>query len=353
MRAGLAALAAAVLAVLATPAQAADPVGPEACLADELNQRRAGSLAWSGVVRDELRSHAAAMAGAGRVSHAAMSYRVSALPDGWEGYGETASVEALHARDEAGVRDWCRRAVEALWRSDPHRKVLADPAYDFVSVGIHWDGERIWIAIGAFAHSSHTPPPPKWPTSYSSGLVGPWRGTFADDDRSLFEPAIEALARHRLTEGCNPPLNTRFCPDQALTRGQLAAFLTRAFRWPLPSTQRFTDTVASPFRAEIEAMAAAGVTEGCNPPRNDRFCPDRTVTRGEMATFLVRALSLGAAPVSPFVDTAHSVHRRNIDSLAAAGITAGCNRAGDRFCPDAPVTRAQLAAFFQRAGMSD
>ena len=36
-------------------------------------------------------------------------------------------------------------------------------------------------------------------------------------------------------------------------------------------------------------LANAGVTRGCNPPRNDRFCPDDYVTRGQMAAFLVRA----------------------------------------------------------------
>jgi hypothetical protein len=40
----------------------------------------------------------------------------------------------------------------------------------------------------------------------------------------------------------------------------------------------------------IESLAAAGITQGCNPPLNDRFCPDKSVTRGQMAAFLARAL---------------------------------------------------------------
>ena len=39
-----------------------------------------------------------------------------------------------------------------------------------------------------------------------------------------------------------------------------------------------------------EALAAAGVTRGCNPPVNDRFCPADLVTRGQMAAFLYRTL---------------------------------------------------------------
>ena len=53
-------------------------------------------------------------------------------------------------------------------------------------------------------------------------------GTFFDDDDSVFQTAIEALAASGITEGCNPPANDRFCPDDPVTRGQMAAFLRRA-----------------------------------------------------------------------------------------------------------------------------
>jgi hypothetical protein len=45
------------------------------------------------------------------------------------------------------------------------------------------------------------------------------------------------------------------------------------------------------FAADIAALAQAGITRGCNPPTNDRYCPDDNVTRGQMAAFLTRALS--------------------------------------------------------------
>jgi hypothetical protein len=38
-------------------------------------------------------------------------------------------------------------------------------------------------------------------------------------------------------------------------------------------------------------MGTAGVTQGCNPPANDRFCPDDFVTRAQMAAFFKRAFS--------------------------------------------------------------
>ncbi|RLE26461.1 MAG: hypothetical protein DRJ50_00860 [Actinobacteria bacterium] len=54
-------------------------------------------------------------------------------------------------------------------------------------------------------------------------------GTFTDDDTSIFEADIEWLASEGITRGCNPPTNDRFCPDNNVTRGQMAAFLVRAF----------------------------------------------------------------------------------------------------------------------------
>src|SRR5690606_40769712 len=78
---------------------------------------------------------------------------------------------------------------------------------------------------------------------------------------------------------------------------------------------------------------------------------DDPVTRGQMAAFLVRALGLPPAPPGTFTDTTGTVFARDIDSLALSGITRGCNPpANDRFCPDDPVTRRQMAAFLRRAG---
>ena len=75
-----------------------------------------------------------------------------------------------------------------------------------------------------------------------------------------------------------------------VTRGQMAAFLTRALGLTERLDNPFVDDDDSIFEADIERLAAAGITKGCNPPTNDRFCPDGTVTRGQMAAFLVRAL---------------------------------------------------------------
>jgi hypothetical protein len=120
--------------------------------------------------------------------------------------------------------------------------------------------------------------------------AGVFTPPFRDDDTSVFVADIEWLADAGITKGCNPPVNDRFCPDQAVTRGQMAAFLDRALELPQPTGGDIVDDDGSVFEADIEGLAAAGVTRGCNPPVNDRFCPTETVTRAQMAAFLHRAL---------------------------------------------------------------
>ncbi len=177
-------------------------------------------------------------------------------------------------------------------------------------------------------------------------------GTFVDDNTSVFQGAIEWLAVERISEGCNPPSNDRFCPVDPVTRGQMSALLARALSLP-PSIglDRFRDDDGHVFENAIEKLAAAEITLGCNPPANDRFCPDRLVTRGEMAAFLARAFDLpGYDGPERFRDDDGHVFESAIERLARAGITLGCNPpANDLFCPDDHVTRGQMAAFLKRA----
>jgi hypothetical protein len=73
----------------------------------------------------------------------------------------------------------------------------------------------------------------------------------------------------------------------------MAAFLARALDLTDDGGgNTFTDDDGSVFEADIAKLAAAGITKGCNPPTNDRFCPESNVTRGQMAAFLRRAAAL-------------------------------------------------------------
>jgi hypothetical protein len=109
---------------------------------------------------------------------------------------------------------------------------------------------------------------------------------------STFYEDILWLAGEGITRGCNPPANDRFCPDDFVTRGQMAAFLHRGLDDFLTPTEmvEFIDDDGNTFETDIEWLGGTGVTRGCNPPTNDRFCPDDFVTRGQMAAFLHRAL---------------------------------------------------------------
>ena len=123
-------------------------------------------------------------------------------------------------------------------------------------------------------------------------------GTFNDDDGNIHEGNIEAIAAADITRGCNPPDNTQFCPDDSVTRGQMAAFLVRAMGYTDDGGgDHFSDDDSSVFEGDIDRLATAGVTLGCNPPDNTRFCPDEPVSRAQMASFLARAL--GLAPITP------------------------------------------------------
>ena len=179
-------------------------------------------------------------------------------------------------------------------------------------------------------------------------------GSFSDDDGSVHEANIEAIAAAGITRGCNPPANDRFCPDDPVTRGQMAAFLHRALGGVLTPgpTPEYTDDNNSVFESDIEWLGAAGVARGCNPPSNTEFCPDDPVTRGQMAAFLHRALDLPTSRLT-FTDTAGHVFAADISALAGAAITLGCNPPDNsRFCPDALLTRAEMATFLHRAGLA-
>ena len=109
---------------------------------------------------------------------------------------------------------------------------------------------------------------------------------FTDDDGSVFEADIEILQGHGISNGCSV---TEFCPEESLTRGEMAAFLVRAFKLPASTQDPFSDDDGTVFESDVAALGTSGVTSGC---ATRLYCPDRAVTRGEMAAFLIRALAL-------------------------------------------------------------
>ena len=164
------------------------------------------------------------------------------------------------------------------------------------------------------------------------------------------EPAINALAEMGVFEGteCGDGL---FCPGDPIERWVMAVWLIRVLGGDITAsgTSRFADVDATEWWSRYaEELADREITTGCETGPL-RYCPDNPVTRAQMATFLVRAFSLEAAGPAGFADTAGDTHEANIDNLAAAGITTGCATDPLRYCPDDPVTRAQMATFLHRA----
>ncbi|MEZ4309694.1 MAG: M15 family metallopeptidase [Polyangiaceae bacterium] len=109
----------------------------------------------------------------------------------------------------------------------------------------------------------------------------------------------------------------------------------------------FTDICSSPFRKDIEWLAAEGLTTGCDA-QNHLYCPDKAVSRGQMAAFLASALELPEGP-DAFTDDDGSPFEASINAVAKAGITSGCDAKQKLYCPDQVVSRGQMAAFLHAA----
>ena len=113
-----------------------------------------------------------------------------------------------------------------------------------------------------------------------------------------------------------------------------------------PATQDFfPDDEGNTHEDNINRLAAAGITEGLEDGTYD---PAGVVTRAQMGSFLARAMELDPIGGDRFDDVS-GVHEANINAIAAAGVTEGCNEAGNLYCPSDPVRRDQMASFIGRA----
>ena len=140
--------------------------------------------------------------------------------------------------------------------------------------------------------------------------------------------------------GCNPPFNDAFCPDDPVTRGQMAAFLVRALGYTDDGGgNQFTDDNGSVFESAIDRLATAGVTLGCNPPANDRVLPRRAGDPWADGRLPRPGPRLHRRRRRQSIQRRQpSVFESAIDRLATAGVTLGCNPPGQR-SSSAPTTR--------------
>lgn len=161
------------------------------------------------------------------------------------------------------------------------------------------------------------------------------------------------LKHHNIVEPCEA---NRFCPATTLTRAAIAPWLIRAVlrtdSFSASQTPAFTDVPAAhPQFRYIQKLSELGITTGCG---NGRYCPDRLITRGELAVFLIRAgarIGPGAVvphPAKPFFRDVPegSPFFAFIQKLRQWGATSGCSATD--FCPGASVTREQGATLLVR-----
>ena len=110
----------------------------------------------------------------------------------------------------------------------------------------------------------------------------------------------------------------------------------------------FTDVATTdPDYAAVNLLYAKGISKGCSASPL-LFCPDRNLTRGEMATLLIRAVggdptSFNPTPYFADVPPDHPFFAW-IQKLYELHITNGCANSPLKFCPDRPVTRGEIAA---------
>ncbi len=171
-------------------------------------------------------------------------------------------------------------------------------------------------------------------------------GTFTDDDGNIHEGFIEAIAAAGVTQGCDAS-GTLYCPGRLVTRGQMASFLARALGLAPSAVDFFADDDTSAHEASINSIAAAGITLGLP---DGSFDPGGTVSRAQMASFLARGIpGLAAATQDHFGDDDGTTHEANINLVAENGITLGCDAAGLLYCPLQRVRRDHMASFIGRA----
>ena len=184
-----------------------------------------------------------------------------------------------------------------------------------------------------------------------------WSGsdaTFADVPGSHWAyDWVERLYAAGITSGCSIGY---YCPESTVTRAQISVFLERGMHgstYTPPAVgldTGFSDVPVTHWAAAwIKQLAADGITTGCG---TGLFCPENSVTRAEMAIFLLRAehgstYTPPAASGTAF-DDVPATHWAAawIEQLAAEGITGGCG--ANNYCPNNKVTRAEMAVFLVR-----
>ena len=134
---------------------------------------------------------------------------------------------------------------------------------------------------------------------------------------AYYTTPVNALAAQGVFAGTE--CSGGFCPSDPLPRWQMAVWIVRVLDGKEPSSidnYRFKDVAEDEWYApHVERMYQLNVTRGCGD--GSGFCPDREVTRAQMAVFLTRAFNLPDGPDPGFDDV--PVDAWYVDQVAALG----------------------------------
>lgn len=220
-------------------------------------------------------------------------------------------------------------AHRAFMDSPPHRANILDEDWTHVGVGIAVDGDDLWVTQRFITVKSGRTLP-----LFRDMPSGGWQ-----------HGAILEAWRSGLLQGCG---RDRACPEGQLTRAQMATLLARITdRDPdALAARRFGDVHPdSTHAAGIGALAAAGVTRGC---RDDAYCPGEPLSRGAMASLILRSNEWAGLLARRFADVAEDhTHSSAINRIAERGVTKGCEI--DRYCPQRPISRVETVQLLSRA----
>ena len=165
---------------------------------------------------------------------------------------------------------------------------------------------------------------------------------FEDTTGTTYDGAVRALAEEGVVQGC---AEGQFCPGYLLTRGHLATMVADAAGVPASETDHFVDDDGDFHEQNLNALAAAGYVSGC---ADGEACPNERITRAEVAAIVAEAFALPPTEQRFFSDTT-GVHADAIARVAAAGISTGCGADLTSYCPEDPLPRWQAAVLIARA----
>ena len=212
------------------------------------------------------------------------------------------SVLVLTAWTNQTLSDFAMAGTATDFDGPPGPTYTLDDATASYGVVPHGTTRSCFVTFDCFSVTVSAPavrPVPHWDTllqeRHSTGAPKTWTlhvgESFADTGTSnLFYRSVETILHNGITGGC---AGGGYCPTNPVTRAQMAVFLLKsklgAAHVPPPATGAvFADVpISNPFAPWIEELAGLAITGGCG---GGNYCPDAAVTRQQMAVFLLKTL---------------------------------------------------------------